>query len=53
VEYTKYINTFGGAVTWDVPVALDGTIPAEFLEQLGAVGRGVERAATAPNAAAP
>ena len=39
VEYTKYINSFGGAVTWDVPIALDGTIPGAFLRQLEVLGR--------------
>jgi hypothetical protein len=43
IEYTQYINSFGGAVTWDVPIGLDGTIPEAFLRQLGALGREIER----------
>ena len=34
VEYTKKVVDFGGAVTWDVPVELDGTISQPFLDQL-------------------
>ena len=33
----KYINSFGGAGTWDVPIALAGTIPEVFLKQLAAM----------------
>jgi hypothetical protein len=43
IEYTQYISSFGGAVTWDVPVGLDGTIPEQFLQQLSAIGREIER----------
>lgn len=39
VEYTKKIRDFGGGVTWDVPVELDGTIKPAFLEQLEALGK--------------
>ena len=41
IEYTQYINSFGGAVTWDVPIGLDGTIPEPFLRQLAAINRGI------------
>lgn len=34
VEYTRFINSVGGAVTWDVPVDLAGNIPDAFLRQL-------------------
>jgi hypothetical protein len=43
VEYTKYINSFGGAVTWDVPIALDGTIPDAFLRQLSVIGETISK----------
>jgi hypothetical protein len=46
IEYTQYINSFGGAVTWDVPIGLDGTIPEAFLRQLGALGRETGTAGT-------
>lgn len=45
VQYTRYINTFEGAVTWDVPIQPDGCIPDVFLRQLGKVGQTI-RAAT-------
>jgi hypothetical protein len=37
IGYTKKIRDNGGSVTWDVPVALDGTIADPFLEQLAAL----------------
>jgi hypothetical protein len=39
IEYTKKIRDFGGSVTWDVPVELDGTITQPFLDQLAALGK--------------
>jgi hypothetical protein len=39
ITYTKKIRDFGGSVTWDVPVKLDGTIPQPFLDQLAALGK--------------
>jgi len=39
VAYTKKIRDFGGSVTWDVPVELDGTITPPFLDQLAALGK--------------
>ncbi len=42
-EFTKKIRDFGGSVTWDVPVALDGTIADPFLEQLAAIGKAFPR----------
>jgi hypothetical protein len=38
VAYTKKVRDFGGSVTWDVPVELDGTITQPFLDQLAALG---------------
>ncbi|HZQ45303.1 MAG TPA: hypothetical protein VFA99_18780 [Acidobacteriaceae bacterium] len=37
VEFTGKILRFGGSVTWDVPVELDGAITGPFLEQLQAL----------------
>lgn len=34
VEFTGKMLNLGGSVTWDVPVELDGTITAPFLDQL-------------------
>ncbi|MFA7345525.1 MAG: hypothetical protein WC003_14590 [Terrimicrobiaceae bacterium] len=39
VEYTRYINGFDGAVTWDVPILPDGRIPDVFSRQLSVIGR--------------
>jgi hypothetical protein len=47
VEYTKKIRDFGGSVTWDVPVELDGTITQPFLDQLAALGKAFPKKAGA------
>ncbi|MGH7993376.1 MAG: hypothetical protein ACREDQ_07660, partial [Limisphaerales bacterium] len=39
IAFTKKVRNWGGAVTWDVPVELDGTITQPFLDQLEAIGR--------------
>jgi len=39
IAYTKKVRDAGGAVTWDVPVHLDGTIAQPFLDQLAALSR--------------
>jgi len=39
IGYTKKIREAGGAVTWDVPVELNGTIAQAFMEQLTALGK--------------
>jgi Alpha-L-fucosidase len=39
ITYTRKITTEGGAVTWDVPVGLDGAIAQPFLDQLSALGK--------------
>jgi hypothetical protein len=44
IGYTKKIRDNGGSVTWDVPVALDGTIADPFLEQLAALSNAFPRA---------
>jgi len=41
VEFTRKFTGQGGAVTWDVPVSLDGKIAEAFLDQLAAVGKAV------------
>ena len=41
VAATKKVRDWGGAVTWDVPVAMDGTIAEAFMEQLEAIGKAV------------
>lgn len=41
VAYTRYINRFEGAVTWDAPVQDNGLIPEVYLRQLAKVGRAV------------
>ena len=37
--HSRNVWNAGGAVTWDVPVQLNGTIAQPFLEQLAAVGK--------------
>jgi hypothetical protein len=39
IAFTKKMRDAGGAVTWDVPVQLNGTIAEPFLEQLRAIGK--------------
>ncbi len=39
VAYSRKIWDAGGAVTWDVPVELNGTISPALLEQLAAIGK--------------
>jgi hypothetical protein len=34
IAYTRQIISEGGAVTWDVPVGLDGAIAQPFLDEL-------------------
>jgi hypothetical protein len=46
IAYTKKIRDFGGSVTWDVPVELDGTIAQPFLDQLTALGKAFPRTAS-------
>ncbi|NCO36192.1 MAG: hypothetical protein AUJ92_04225 [Armatimonadetes bacterium CG2_30_59_28] len=36
--YTRYVNGWGGVVSWDVPVTGDGDIPEEFRRLLEAIG---------------
>ncbi len=38
IAYTHHINDLGGAITWDIPLEADGTIPTEFVRQLTAIG---------------
>ena len=39
IAYTRKVRDAGGAVTWDVPVGLDGAIAPAFLEQLAALNK--------------
>lgn len=41
VGHTKKIVDSGGAVTWDVPVELNGAIAQPFLDQLGALAKAI------------
>ena len=43
IGFTKKVRDYGGSVTWDVPVAIDGTIADAFLEQLTALGKAFPR----------
>ena len=43
VAYTRKVTDAGGAVTWDVPVDLNGTMPPAFLEQLTHLGKELKR----------
>jgi hypothetical protein len=38
IKYSRDINEVGGAVTWDVPPSVDGTIPGDFMNQLITIG---------------
>lgn len=44
---TRLVNAQGGALTWDVPISAQGSIPDLFLERLAAVGRAGDAAADA------
>jgi hypothetical protein len=39
IEHTRRICQAGGAVTWDVPLELNGTIAQPFLDQLTGLGQ--------------
>ena len=39
VKHSLDINEVGGAVTWDVPPMLNGTISDDFMKQLGVIGK--------------
>lgn len=43
IAFTKKMRDFGGSVTWDVPVELDGTITQPFMDQLAALGKAFPR----------
>lgn len=46
IEYTKKVRDYGGSVTWDVPVELDGSIKPAFMEQLVALGKAFPKKAS-------
>ncbi len=39
VNYTKHFWSYGAAVTWDVPIELNGTISQPFIDQLTEVAK--------------
>jgi len=39
IAYTRYLTGRGAAITWDVPITLEGRVPHEYLRQLEAIGR--------------
>jgi hypothetical protein len=43
IAYTRKVGQAGGAVTWDVPVELNGAISQPFLDQLTALGRALAK----------
>ena len=43
IGFTRKIRDVGGSVTWDVPVAMDGSIADGFMEQLTALGKAFPR----------
>lgn len=42
VAYSRHVWQAGGAITWDVPVSLEGKIPDAFRKQLEAIGKARE-----------
>jgi hypothetical protein len=42
IGFTEGFRRNGAAVTWDVPLQRNGTIPAAFVEQLTAIGKAVK-----------
>jgi alpha-L-fucosidase len=51
IPWTHKIIAAGGAMTWDVPVQLNGHIPEPFLTQLRAIGAAMKKSTTPPPAA--
>lgn len=43
VAYTRYLVSRGGVMTWDLPVADDGTIAPQYMRQLNALGTALAR----------
>ncbi len=43
IAYTRKVRQAGGAVTWDVPVELNGAISQPFLDQLTALGKALAK----------
>jgi hypothetical protein len=52
LKWSNEVRRAGGAITWDVPVQLDGQIPESFVEQLRAIGKAV-MAATVQTSGSP
>ena len=45
IGYTKFINSRGGVVTWDVPLTVGGLIEDSFRPQLAALGAALQKSA--------
>jgi hypothetical protein len=43
IGFTRQIVEKGGAITFDVPIQKSGAIPQPFVDQLGAIGRALEK----------
>jgi len=44
ISYTKYINSFGGVITWEFPPPDDeGNVKKEFFEQLISIGKNISK----------
>lgn len=43
IDYTRKVTQAGGAVTWDVPVELNGAWLPGFAEHLKSLGEGLAR----------
>jgi len=41
IGYTKFINSKGGVVTWDVPLTIGGLIEESFRPQLAALSAAI------------
>jgi alpha-L-fucosidase len=52
VKHSRTVRAAGGAITWDVPVQLDGRISEAFLVQLRAIGSGLNATNTPARSAA-
>ncbi|MFH0795814.1 MAG: hypothetical protein V2A65_02005 [Candidatus Omnitrophota bacterium] len=46
--YTRYVNSWGGVVTWDVPITKEGLIPEPFFRQLMILGTALHKESNPP-----
>jgi hypothetical protein len=42
VTLTRQLTAKGGVITFDVPIQKTGLVPASFIEQLQAIGKGMK-----------